>query len=250
MSLALALLLAATAPEHLTKGLELLRAGDGAAAHAELVHAFTLDPELRAPPDGAVAAARSEARAGLRTRLDDAAAKATLAFTAPPPKPASLESPRPYEPEPLLPGPTQKLPEKEKPLAAGGRLTVGLFGFWVPQESRGGPAIEASFGAPVGPVRVGGAAAFFVGSSLALSLAARVSTVSQARVAFLAAADLGLFYGGSNALFAPFITAHAAGLRLKAGRVGFEFHIASLSVFWLGGSTFLFVPQSGFAVLL
>lgn len=246
-----AALLAATAPEHLSKGLELLRSGDAATAHVELVLAFTLDPELEAPPDAAVEAARAEAVAVLRERLADAAARATQAFTATlPQSSASLDPPKPHEPPP---GPAPNVdakPEKERPLAAGGRLTVGGYGFWVPQESRFGPAIEASFGALLGPVRLGGAAALLVGTSLALTLAVRVSTTSQSRVAYLAALDAGVFYGGSNALFAPMLTVHAAGLRIRAGRVGLELHIASVSLLWLGGSTFRVVPQSGIAVLL
>ncbi len=252
MTWALALVLGAMAPEHLTKGLELLRAGDPAAAHIELVRAFTLDPELKAPPDARVEAARAEAAAALRGRIDDAAAKATQTFTATlPPVTANLEAPEPLEPAPAPPTVAeQKPPEKEKPLAAGGRLTLGAYAFWVPQESRGGPAIELAFGGLLGPVRVGGAAAFLVGSSLAITLAVRVSTTSQSRVAFLAAGDAGVFYGGANAVFAPFVTAHPLGLRLKLGRVGFEFHFVSVGVYWLGGSTFRFVPQSGIAVLL
>lgn len=243
------------ATDHLERGLTLLRAGDSVAAHAELVLAFLEDPERAAPPDAPVEAARADAVATLKKRLAEAAAKATAVFTAPvAPQPSSAGStvapPPLLPPRDLEPAVVQKPPEKERPLAAGGRLTIGGYGFYVIGESRGGPAVELAFGANVGRVRIGGAASFLLGTSLAMTLAARISTTSTARLAYLAAFDLGMFYGGDNGIFAPFVTLHAAGLRLKAGRVGFEFHIASISVFWLGNSTFRFVPSAGVAILL
>lgn len=240
---------------HLENGLAALRGGDTAAAHAELLLAFLLDPELPAPPSDAVDAARAEAIATLKERLADAATRATAVFTAPAPR-QPLSEGSTAEPPPLLPprdsepAVVQRPPEKERPLAAGGRLTVGGYGFYVIGESRGGPAVELAFGGNVGRFRIGGAASLLLGTSLAMMLGARISTTSTARLAYLAAFDLGLFYGGSNAIFAPYVTLHAAGLRLKAGRVGFELHLASLSIFWLGGTTFRFVPGAGVAVLL
>ena len=236
---------------HLEQGLTALRSADPVTAHAELLAAFLLDPELEAPSSQPVDAARAEAVATLKQRLADAAAKATAAFTTPaPPRPLdALSSPAPLpprEPEPVV----VQRPTKERPLALGGRLTVGGYAFYVIGESRGGPALELSFGVNVRRVRIGGAASFLLGSSLAGMLAARVSLTSTAKLAYLAALDLGIFYGGSQAIFAPFITFHAAGLRLKAGPLAFELRIASLSLFWVGGSTFRFVPSAGVAILL
>src|SRR5688572_23880385 len=123
MTAALVLTLLAAQPgDHLSKGLDLLKAGDAAAARAELVQAFTLDPELAAPPDPAVEAARAEAVAALKARLEAAAAKSTAAFTAPLPQTSSLDPPKPPEPAPPPPGVEQKPPEKERPMLLGGRL--------------------------------------------------------------------------------------------------------------------------------
>lgn len=237
------------------------QAGNAVAAHAEWVQAFCLDPELPLPPDAPAdaRAARDEALASLRARLATAAAKATATFTVPLPQSAPLEPApialRPAEATPAgettatASAEAEKPAEKERPYLAGGRLTVGLYGFYVIGENTGGPAPEISFGVNLGPVRLGGAGALLLGNSLAFTLAARVSTTSQSRIAYLAAVDLGLYYGGGNAIFAPFLTAHAVGLRVKTGPVGLEVHALSLSIFYVG-TGFRFVPQLGIAVLL
>lgn len=229
-----------------------LAAAEPAKSHDEWVQHFLHDPEAAAPDEPDVAAARAEAIATLKARLAAAATKATAAFTPQLPKtdaPANEPEHPPVDPAPLIEKKPPQ-PQKERPLVAGGRLTVGAYGFYVIGESRGGPAIELSFGANVGRFRIGGVSSFIVGSSLGITLAARVSTTSTERLAFLAAGDVGVFYGGSNGIFAPFISLHPAGLRLKAGPIGLEFHLASLSIFWLGGSTFRFVPGAGVAFLL
>lgn len=252
MLLAVAITLLAAAPDaepltakaHLDRGLQLLKGSDLGGAHVELLEAFTQDPALPAPDDATLEQVRAEAIEALKTRLSTTAAKATQLFTPQLPKLETADvTPAPQPPE-------LQRPQKERPLAAGGRLTVGAYGFYVIGESRGGPAPELHFGVNVGPVRLGGVASLMLGTSLGLLLGGRISTISQNKIAFLAAADLGVFYGGAQGLFAPYVTAHAAGVRFKAGAVGFEVHAVSLSVFWLGGTTFRFVPGAGFAILL
>jgi hypothetical protein len=225
------------------------QAGDALTARSEWTQAFTLDPELSLPADAPAEArtAHDEAVAALTARLTDAAAKTAAAFTVPlpAPEPAGVDTLSPAS----TPAAGEKAPEKVRPLAAGGRLTLGGYGFYVIGEGRAGPAPEFGFGANVGPVRIGGVAALLFGSSLAFTLAARISTTSPNRLAYLAAFDLGIFYGGASAIFAPFLTAHPLGMRINAGAVGFELHALSLAIFWVGNG-FRFVPQAGLALLL
>src|SRR5262249_50222249 len=130
----------------------------------------------------------------------------------------------------------------------GGRLSLGAYAFYVIGESSAGLAPELGFGANVGPVRIGGAAALLFGRTLAVTLDARVTSTSPKKVAFLGAADLGVFYGGTNAVFAPYLTLHV-GLRIRTGLVALELRIASLSAFWVNNGV-RFVPQTGLGVLL
>ncbi|MBK7857778.1 MAG: hypothetical protein IPJ65_03955 [Archangiaceae bacterium] len=243
LSLAAAPTPAAQARELLTAAEAHAAAGDLATAEAEWQRAFTLDPELPLAPDAteAARAARERALAALRARLDEAAARAAAAYTV------ALPQPEPSDAAP--PRPTALAAERDKGYLAGGRLTFGGYAFFVIAENAWGVAPELAFGVNVGPLRIGGATSLLLGNSLAWTLAARVSTASKGWVAYLAAADLGVLYGGARGIFAPFITAHGLGLRARAGRVAFEFRILSLSVLWTGAAV-RFMPQTGLSLQL
>jgi hypothetical protein len=234
-----------TARAHLDQGLTLARGGDSQAAHAELVAAFECDPELEAPgglgPDlqQLIDIARADAVKALRARLSEAATTAAGAFRA---------TPQPEAPE-LEPKIEQRPEGPPRPLALGGRLTIGVFGFYDLHEKRAGFGPEISFGTNLGPIRLGGAGTLQISDVLAATLAVRVSTTSPNRFAFLAVGDAGVYYGGgTDAVFAPFVTLHV-GMRVKAGPVAFELLAASISIYYFSNE-FRFVPRSGVALLL
>jgi hypothetical protein len=232
--------------------------GDSAAAHAAFVAAFLLDPELPLPEglpadtQSLATIARFDAQGALKARLREAAAAMQRAFTTPPPGPTPVATAPATGLSPAKAPPdeaTEAPPPPAAPTLLGTHLGAGVHGYYILTDNRLGPSFEVSGGLRLGPLWLGGVVSLMLGDALAGTLAARLSTISDSRVAYLAALDVGGFYGGTHAQWVPFVTFHAAGVHVRIASVILDIHAVSVGIFYVNG-VFRFAPQAGVVVLL